>query len=171
MSTVPTTPAGARPAGGTGDPRLGLPAVVREFVHQALDTGGVGATLDQHGQPYRGDGLIVALPEYGASIPGAVLRSLKREQVEWLVGCWVEGRAPEVIGTYLRPRYFGAWIDGEGTLWVDVVEAYSSEDRDLAVIAGHARNQVAIWDSGRQVEIPTGGTGAVTEHAPFRINA
>lgn len=169
MSIVPTTPTGALPAGGTGDPTRGLAVVIDKLVSLALDsTGSDGATLDQHGLPYRGSGVIVALSEYSApKLSLDVLRGLERSQVEWLVGSWVRGRSQEVVGQFLRPRYYGAWIDS-GTLYLDVVEAWPG-DRELdAIRAGRERNQISVWHAGRGVEVQCGGTGEVTERAPFR---
>ncbi len=139
-----------------GDP-LNLNAVVAALVG-ATD----GATVDAQGHAYTGDGIVVALPEYGdrvitddaETLPGA-------PSLADFVAAWVRSVAPAVTVTASPARYFGAWV-ADGVMHLDVVEAWSNVDRDAAVAAGRARNQIAVWDAGRGVEIPTGGTGETT---------
>jgi hypothetical protein len=120
-------------------------ALVREtLMHDA-------ATVSVAGTPYRGDGIIVALPEHGTFFtPGTntatgELMAIRR---------WVEKVAPQVTATASPARYFGAWLD-QGKLYLDVVEAYSSAEEDRAIAAARARGQLAIWHSGRQELIST----------------
>ena len=169
MSNLPTTHAEIKlPAGGTGDPTRGLIVVIDRIVDLIFSGEPAGATLDQHGLPYRGSGVIVALPEFSApALPLDVFRGMKRESVAWLIGSWVRGRAPEVIGQFLRPRYYGVRVSGD-QLQLDVVEAWPQDRMLDAIAAGHKRNQVSVWHAGHGVEIPTGGTGEVVERAPFR---
>jgi hypothetical protein len=153
--TVSTTP-GARVPSSTGNP-LRTDAVVRAL----LDTVKTGATVDAQGHPYRGDGILVALPEYGVILTPRGVRGLWSANLDIpdFVSAWVETRGPVVTAIGASPaRYFGIWDDGTN-LHFDVVEAFSSAEEDRAVEAGRARNQISIWHHGRQEEIPTGGTG------------
>lgn len=111
-----------------------------------------GVTLAGTATPYTGDGIAVAVPEYGELIPLG-LPDARRHIREW-----VELRAHAVSQS--ARFYFGAWLSGE-YLYLDVVEIFSSADEDLAVAAGRRRNQISVWHNGRQQEIPTGGTGVL----------
>lgn len=103
-------------------------------------------------QPYTGDGILVALDH-----------KFSRETVgDWqtpqlrrhLVREWVEWAAPAVTVVSSPRRYFGAWWH-QGTLYLDVVEAFSSAEEDRAVAAGRARGQLAVWHNGRRELIYT----------------
>ena len=50
----------------------------------------------------------------------------------------------------------GLWTNKAGKTFLEVSQ--NIEDRDAAVNAGKARNQIAIWDV-KSAEIPTSGTG------------
>jgi hypothetical protein len=54
-----------------------------------------------------------------------------------------------------RPdRYLGAWVDA-GTLYLDTVEVFT--DRDAAILAGIAAEQIAIFDiaAGEEIRLDT----------------
>ena len=113
------------------------------------------------GQPYRGDGIIVALPALGL-----VLDRDDAALLPAVIGQWVSNYAAPAITSrpapFHRPRYVGSWVDSAtGTLYLDVVEVFGRDDIAEAIEAGRDRNQIAIWDAGRGEEIATGGTGAV----------
>jgi len=131
--------------GGIGDP------TAYGLVTSALVTAGDGATVLPTGLPYAGHGLIVALPEYGAVLTGSDGPTVAE---------WVRTVAGAVTGPRLRQRAFGAW-QSDGVTYLDVVEIFPSDDRDAAVAAGRARNQIAIWDAGRGEEIATDGDGTL----------
>jgi hypothetical protein len=116
-----------------------------------------GATLGAQGHRYTGDGIMVAMPEHGAVIDTA-------HTPGWMdaLAQWVERVAPVVTEVGATPaRYFGAWYGPNGHLYLDVVQGFSSADRDLAIAAGRARDQIAVWDAARREEIPTGGKGGL----------
>jgi hypothetical protein len=130
------------------------PRVATDTIIDGLLANPDGATVYPSGQPYRGAGIVVGVPEYSRTIaPTPNLRDDVRS--------WVDSVADAVTaatGPFQPRRAFGAWYF-MGRLYLDVVELYRREDEDLAVKAGHERNQIAVWDAGRCVEIPTGGTG------------
>lgn len=58
---------------------------------------------------------------------------------------------------FQRPdMHIGGWTKG-GKMYLDPSE--NIHDLDVAVAAGRARNQIAIWDVKNKREIQTGGTG------------
>jgi len=146
-----------RTNGGIGDPTA-YAAVTRALV-SATD----GATVSASGQPFNGSGYVVAVPEYSHVIELGFVRV-----VSDAVRTWVATASHHVTGRHLRPRYFGAWVNGD-RLYLDVVEVFPDDERDAAVAAGRARNQIAVWDAGRGEEVPTGGTGEV-DHAVTSTN-
>jgi len=129
--------------GGIGDP------TAYGLVTSALAAAGDGATVLPTGLPYAGSGIVVALPEHAAFLTTPDGPTVAE---------WVRTVASAVTSTSLRPRAFGAW-QSDGVLYLDVVEIFPSDERDAAVAAGRARNQIAIWDAGRGEEIATDGTG------------
>lgn len=149
MNSTITAPSNRQ--SGTGDPTA---------YHAVIDAVGIvngGATVTAAGLPYAGSGLVVAIPEHGRVITdGAGLGALGQ------IAEWVGYAAHHVTAPSLRPRYFGAWFEGD-TLYLDVVEVFPREEEAEAIAAGAARNQIAIWDAGRQAEIPTGGDGFVSQ--------
>ncbi len=76
-------------------------------------------------------------------------------------------RATEIVNEYslnhsdalgLPGANFGGWTNkDEGKTYLDVSQ--NIKDRDAAIIAGKAQNQIAIYDLNNSAEIPTGGTG------------
>ncbi len=139
---------------GRAPSSVGNPVDV-ERVTAALVAAGDGATVGQRGEAYAGSGILVALPEHGERVNA----SADVFTVE-LVRRWVAGAARAVSATSSPARYFGAWVD-RGTLYLDVVEAFSdSEERD-AIAAGNARGELAIFHAGRGECITlTGNTAA-----------
>jgi hypothetical protein len=137
-------------------PSVGDP-VARKLVANALATATDGATVMATGLPYAGSGIIVALPEHGYVVPIGSL-GLASPRVAHGVRRWVDRVASAVTERSLRPRAFGAWIDGD-SLYLDVVEIFPGDQEDEAVAAGRTRNQISVWHAGRKQEIPTGGTG------------
>jgi len=130
-------------AGGIGDP------TAYSVVVDALLAAPDGATVSRSGTPYGGNGIVVALPEHARIVDNPTPE---------LVWQWVRDVAHHVTVPTPRPRFFGVWTSGH-VAYLDVVEVFPADERDAAVAAGRARNQIAIWDAGRQVEIPTDGTG------------
>lgn len=109
------------------------------------------ATLTTTGVRYQGDGILVALPTYGTTISQADGPTVAE---------WVRLVAPAVTAVGASPRrYFGAWTDPDGTIYLDVVEAWSSAEEPEALAAARARHELAVWHNGRHEEIPTGITG------------
>ena len=54
--------------------------------------------------------------------------------------------------------HIGGWHnESEGKTYLDV--SHNIADRNAAIAAGRARNQIAIWDVKHGKEIPTGGDG------------
>jgi hypothetical protein len=131
------------------------PAFDAFTIANALTNGDGTVTLS--GTRYNGSGILVAIPEYSAVIEGI-------DSVDFAgIVEWVEENASAITGNpapFFNPRYFGVWADGD-TLYLDIVEAFPREEKDAAIAAGIARNQIAIWDNGRSELIETGGTGAV----------
>ncbi len=114
------------------------------IVQAILANMGDGITVNPEGETYSEGGYMVADPAYGqVLVVGPYVIS---DIVRWL---------HDIPGTV---QYLGAWSH-EGRLYLDVVDII--EDRDEAIRLGQERNQIAIWDAGNQVEIPTGGTGEV----------
>ena len=117
-------------------------------------------TYSLSGSRYTGSGIIVALPEFGGVIDSEVAN-----ETEAIVASWVANNAHAITGNpapFFRPRYFGIWTDPDSDIvYLDIVEAFPREEYDEAIAAGIARDQIAIWDNGRQELIETGGTGAV----------
>jgi hypothetical protein len=144
MSTTP----GARVPSSVGNP------LRTEAVVSALLAATDGATIDPSGHPYRGDGILVALPKLGYVLTPERVNVLRDHgfTVEDFVSAFVDGRAFEVVGNYTPARYYGVWNDGE-SLHFDVVEAFSSAEEDRAIEAGRARGEVALWHNGRKAEI------------------
>ncbi len=122
-------------------------------------------TYSVTGSPYAGSGYVVAVPAAGFIFPRSDLRSPARTaRLAATVAEWVETVAAPFIlshpAPFYRAHYLGSWVDTtDGTLYLDVVEIF--QDRDEAIAAGVARDQVAIWDASNAVEIATGGSGAV----------
>jgi hypothetical protein len=133
--------------GGIGNP------IAADVVSHGLLSAPGGATVGPSGLPYRGDGIVVALPEYATMITVLNIDT---------VNTWVRAVAPHVTGPHNRPRWFGSW-QSDGVIYLDVVETFTRDDYDDAVRAGRERNQIAIWDAGRQEEIPTDGDGRVSD--------
>ena len=127
------------------------PAFNAETILAALM--GNDGTYSLSAQSYRGSGIVVAIPEHGF-----ILRrgegNIRARITEWI------GTAAKVITThpapFYRPRYFGSWADSDGTIYFDVVEVFPREELTDAIAAGIARNQIAIWDNGRQETIVLG---------------
>lgn len=129
---------------GTIGPRFNAAVVAR-----AIANGGDG-TYTANGTRYQGDGILVAIPEFGRVLFSDASASQIEEWLNETIVSITSRPAP-----FHRPRYFGAWIH-EGLLFLDIVEAFPREDIHRAIVAGHDRNQIAIWDNGRQELIATG---------------
>ena len=137
------------------------PAVNADTVAAALLSG--DGTYSVTGQAYRGDGIVVAVDGAGCVV---VPDGFTSAQLSGIVSAWVEHLAAPYVAAhpapFYRPHYVGSWVDSaSGWVYLDVVEIFAREDLDDAIDAGYDRNQIAIWDAGRQEEIATGGTGAV----------
>lgn len=119
-------------------------------------------TFSITGQPYRGDGIVVAVKGTGRVLEPH--NTPTTEHVYREIRSWLTHRAIPAVTSrpapFHRPRYLGVWIES-GTVYLDVVEVFPREEIAEAIAAGRDRNQIAIWDAGRQEEIATGGTGAV----------
>jgi len=146
------------------------------LIRDALAAATDGATIDQHGRPYAGNGILVALPadeqtSYVFNWGPALFDHLRggRKTADDVLELFVKFNQHVVTAPSLRPRYFGAWIEAgagelpDGTpcdkIHLDIVEAFTQDDRVHAVHAGQVRNQISIWDAQNGREIPTGGTG------------
>jgi len=76
-------------------------------------------------------------------------------------------RGPEIVNAYAAAHanvlkepgaHVGGWTDKEsGKTYLDV--SHNIANREAAIKAGQARNQIAIWDVAKSDEIRTGGTG------------
>lgn len=140
---------------GTVGPRFDAAIVTRALLS------GDGTYSLTSGQRYTGDGILVAIPGVGL-----VLEKETAELIPAAIAQWIENYAAPAIhnfpAPFFRPRFLGSWIDPEtGIVYLDIVEAFSREEKEAAIAAGIARDQIAIWDNGRQELIETGGTGAV----------
>lgn len=129
------------------------PRVNIDNIAERLENAGDGATILPTGLDYRGSGYVVAVPAHSYVILNDGSVDVARE-----VRHWVRNVATFVDGPNLRRRAFGAWTH-KGDVYLDVVEIFSDLDREDAIAAGVARNQIAVWDAGRGVEVATGGTG------------
>jgi hypothetical protein len=119
-------------------------------VTDALLAATAAATLTPQATPYVGDGILVAMPEHG------IVLAPEAEQVYGRVHDWVEQAAHHVTAPGATPaRYFGAWRDEDGVLYLDVVQAFSSAEEDRALWAAFRRGQIAIWHNGRRELINT----------------
>lgn len=102
------------------------------------------------GMPDRGR-TIDHITYYGADDLGAPTKSL--------VAHWVR-RALRDWGTHAGAT-LGAWIDGSGTLYLDVCQHYASE-RD-AMIACQNRGELAYWDLTNDREVQADGSVAAAD--------
>lgn len=107
-----------------------------------------GVTIGASGTLYTGDGILVGLPEHGADTFPAFTGD---DSVRDFVRAWVASAAPAVARNASPRRFFGAWVDPRfGTLHLDVAEAFSSAEEDLAMRAAERRGQLAAWHAGRR---------------------
>lgn len=155
----------SEPSPGTVEPPRTNPSVGnpldRDRVARVLMNATDGATVSAQGQPYTGDGILVALPGHGIVVTPRALDALDAAGLTlWdLAEAWVDTRAPIVTEVGASPaRYYGVWhqeADGDiPEAWhFDVVEAYSSAEEDRAIAAGKARGEIAIWHNGRKEEV------------------
>lgn len=122
----------------------GSSALQVDTIADALLTG--CASVDRHGMPYGGSGILVALDRaQGWTMAPTRHRAIVRD----VVRRWVARVAPLVTS---RPAglYFGAWRDSDGTLYLDVAQAFSDAEEDDAMAAARARGQLAVWHAGRR---------------------
>lgn len=112
-------------------------------VTRALLATDCGTTVDPRGNAYAGDGIAVALPQYGMA---TVVRDAAH------VERWVRKVAAHVTAVASPRRYFGAWVQ-DGLLVLDVAEVFSSAEEDRALDAARRRGQLAVWHNGRREEI------------------
>ena len=107
------------------------------------------------GLPYRGDGYVVAIPEFGAILDRRILSD---DVLSGEIAEWIEPTAVPAVTTrpapFHRPRYLAASITA-GTVRLDVVEIFPREEIREAIAAAQDRNQAVIWDAGRQEVIDT----------------
>lgn len=101
------------------------------------------ATVDRHGMPYLGSGVLVALDSAHHEALG---RWLRPELTRMHVREWVRHVAP-VVTAYSAGVYFGAWTDASGTLHLDVAQAFS--ELDDALVSALVRGEVAVYHAGR----------------------
>lgn len=100
----------------------------------------VGATVDRHGRPYTGSGILVALHQRTCDW---------RYPRPWLAE-WVEEVAPLVTAVGASPyRYLSGWRTGD-LLHVAVVEAWSDAEEREALDAARYRGLSHVWHAGRQ---------------------
>jgi hypothetical protein len=67
------------------------------------------------------------------------------------------------------PNYFlGGWVS-DGKVYLDVSERFGPHDRETAIAAVRARDQIAIFDLTTFSEIKTGGTGGVVSTHSVRM--
>lgn len=133
------------------------PAFRSSTIADALSADG---TYALSGFAYGGSGILVAIPEYAAAYD---VSEFDAAQIHLLIRLWVEDNAAAILShpaPFYFPRYFGSWVDN-GTLYLDIVEAFPRENLSEAIAAGIARDQIAIWDNGRNQFLATNGTGAV----------
>lgn len=104
------------------------------------------ATVDRHGRPYSGSGILVALdPTHERTLPTREAWQTSRMHVE----TWIRAVAP-VVTSRRGGLYFGAWRDSDGTLYLDVAQAFSDAEETEALAAARARGQLAVWHAGRR---------------------
>lgn len=142
MSSTGTQP---RNILGTVGPRVNLGTLLDKLIT-------TDGTFSVSGSEYRGHGILVALS-------GVVIdpdtACLTEEASAWLSDAVSDVLAHPV--PFYRPRYLSVWTDPvSGLLYLDIVEAFPREDLAEAVAAGRDRNQIEIWDAGRQELINTG---------------
>lgn len=93
----------------------------------------------------------------------AALRAEVVTKTRDAVKAWLAKAVPNI--QKLGPdHYLGGWFekDDKGNpvaLHLDVSQRFDPKDREKALSAGRARNQLAVWDIGKMEEIKTGGTG------------
>ena len=117
-----------------------------------------GFSLDPHTGRPPSHGYMVALPGHTHQYPDSVMKDEKQLADAIDKFLMSEREAFKKPGVHL-----GGWVS-DGKLWLDPSENIT--DRDEAIKAGKARDQLAIWDVAGGQEIDTGGTGGgVTEHA------
>lgn len=138
---------------GTVPSSVGDPTDYAAVVRALLSTD-CGVTVDQRGHAYSGDGIAVALPEYGTTAwaPRADQSPERAQVIADQVAAWVREVAHAVTATASPRRYFGAWLDN-GVLYLDVTEVFSSAEEGRALDAARRRGQLAAWHAGRREEI------------------
>lgn len=130
-----------------------------DTIADALLTG--CATIDRHGMPYRGSGILVALDE---AHTGTLPRRIHPDTERAIVRHWVESVA-RVVTSRPAGLYFGAWRDDDGTLYLDVAQAFSDAEEPEALAAARARGQLAVWHAGRRQCIRVDGVDVTREAA------
>lgn len=80
-----------------------------------------------------------------------------QHELRWRVRNWLSHNAD------ILPEpgvHIGGWRDSDtGLIWLDFVKVFDPAERDAAIEAGVAANQIAIWSLHDAEEIRTGGTG------------
>lgn len=128
----------------TGNPTQ-YGAVARALVASVAD-GGPGTTVNGHGFPYTGDGLIVADGEHGQVLWND--DDPEGRPVADYVLAWVLAVAPVI--TSRADYFYGIWADEDGYLHLDVSQVFSREDRIYALHAINVRGERCGWDNGRK---------------------
>lgn len=135
----------------TGVAQIGQPVKISPTVLAKIKANPSGFSLRPNGQAPR-SGYMVALPGHTQIVTESDLNGPNAHEVLRQYGM----NHADVLSA--KGAHIGGWTDkATGKTYLDV--SHNFRNREAAIKAGKARNQIAIYDVKRNKDIRTGGTG------------
>lgn len=132
--------------------RIGKPLKLASNILAQIRANPSGFSLKPTNGEQPANGYMVSLPGHTRIVSESDLKGPHAEKI------LSEYSRQHALALSEKGAHIGGWTDKEsGHTYLDI--SHNIKNKNAAVRAGRARNQIAIWDVKKGREIRTGGTG------------